>query len=144
MERYCIDCHDSVEAKGEVDLEAALFESEHKLEKDGHLLKLIQRTLTEEEMPPPQKKRQPTKQEREILVKEIADMYQKLADSQRDDPGHVVMQRLTKEEYRNVLRDLTGGIVTNAGVYLPNEGGAGEGFNNVGEAQGMGTTQVEK
>jgi len=54
------------------------------------------------------------------------------------------MQRLTKEEYRNVLRDLTGGIVTNAGVYLPNEGGAGEGFNNVGEAQGMGTTQVEK
>jgi hypothetical protein len=31
-----------------------------------------------------------------------------------------------------------------AGEYLPNEGGAGEGFSNVGEAQGMGVAQFEK
>jgi hypothetical protein len=61
-----------------------------------------------------------------------------------DEPGVVVIPRLTRHEYRNILRDLTGGIVLNAGQYLPNEGGAGEGFSNVGAAQGMGVAQFEK
>jgi len=54
------------------------------------------------------------------------------------------MARLTPHEYRNVIRDLSGGIVTDAGRYLPNEGGAGEGFSNVGEAQSMTPIQLEK
>jgi hypothetical protein len=70
--------------------------------------------------------------------------FEVISEAQRGDPGLVVIPRLSKHEYRNVLRDLSGGVVTRAGEYLPGEGGAGEGFSNVGEAQGMTPAVFEK
>lgn len=142
IEAYCIDCHDSTDAKGEVDLEV-VFETPGEFVNDGRLLELLHRTLSEGEMPPVGKK-QPSAKERQVMVGILDKLYGDLAERHRDEPGHVVMQRLTKQEYRNVLRDLTDGIVVDAGKYLPEEGGTGEGFDNVGEAQGMETAQVEK
>ncbi|MEM7011830.1 MAG: DUF1587 domain-containing protein, partial [Verrucomicrobiota bacterium] len=142
IETRCINCHDSIEAKGEVNLEI-VFDDPDAFANDGRLLELLHRTLAEGEMPPPNQK-QPSDDERAAMIAALDSLYADLAEKHRDEPGHVVMQRLTKQEYRNVIRDLTGGVVTDAGGYLPNEGGAGEGFNNVGEAQGMGATQVEK
>ena len=67
-----------------------------------------------------------------------------LAERLRDDPGDVQLVRLTPYEYRNIMRDLSGGVFLDAGRLLPNEGGAGEGFANVGAAQSMTPSQYEK
>ena len=144
LEKYCIDCHDSTDAKGEIDLETLLFEKPDQLTGNGDLLERLRRVIDEGEMPPAKKKRQPTAGERQKISSALASIYLQLAETQRDDPGKVVMSRLSRQQYRNALRDLSGGVLLTAGKYLPNEGGAGEGFDNVGLAQSMGASHVEK
>ena len=60
LEKYCIDCHDSTDAKGEIDLETLLFEKPDQLTGNGDLLERLRRVIDEGEMPPAKKKRQPT------------------------------------------------------------------------------------
>ena len=144
LDKYCIDCHDSTDAKGEIDLETLLHEKPDQLTGNGDLLERLRRVIDEGEMPPAKKKRQPTASERQKMSSALASIYLQLAETQRDDPGKVVMSRLSRQQYRNALRDLSGGVLLTAGKYLPNEGGAGEGFDNVGLAQSMGASHVEK
>ncbi len=135
FEQFCFDCHDSEQAEAEINLESFLsapLDSE-----SGALLQRIIHVLEDERMPPPRKRLQPSSREREAMSQWSRRSYQILADRFDGDPGRVVMARLTPYEYRNVVEHLSGGVVTDAGRYLPNEGGAGEGFANVGEAQSM-------
>jgi hypothetical protein len=142
FEAFCYLCHDAIQAEGELDLESFLSTP---LDGSGApTLEGILRQLQDEDMPPRKSRRQPTPEERSGMIAWAQDRLDALAEAGRDDPGPVVMSRLTREEYRRVLRDLTGGVVMTAGTYLPNEGGAGEGFSNVGAAQGMGVAPVEK
>lgn len=143
FEKFCFDCHDDSQAEAELDL----FNFFKKPEADpqvGRTLQNVISALEHEDMPPQKSKRQPSAGERRKMAEFANGIRARIAKEQKDDPGHVVMARLTPHEYRNVIRDLSGGIVTDAGRYLPNEGGAGEGFSNVGEAQSMTPIQLEK
>ncbi len=142
MANSCYECHDSDSAEAEIDLE--LLESGPV--DPYHAARLLEsvRLVIESGDMPPQKAEQPTKEERAMMLEWVDQQTDVLAETYEDDPGIVVMPRLTNYEYRNVIRDLSGGVVTNAGRFLPNEGGAGEGFANVGMAQGMATTHLEK
>ncbi|MGB8168600.1 MAG: DUF1592 domain-containing protein [Chthoniobacteraceae bacterium] len=140
---YCTTCHNAEKTEGELDLEALLAKPET-LWADGKLLDLLHDVVADGDMPPKKAKKKLSATEREQLRKLLDGAVNSLAQRQRDDPGLVVMPRLTRGEYRNVIRALSGGVVMKAGEYLPNEGGAGEGFANVGEAQSMSAAQFEK
>lgn len=142
FESFCFKCHDATQTEGELDLEA--FIAQKPAAAHVATLEDIILRIEEGDMPPKKSRKQPTTTERAEMIAWARGQIDALAEASMDDPGPVVMARLTRPEYRNVIRDLSGGIVLSAGQYLPNEGGAGEGFSNVGEAQGMGVAQFEK
>lgn len=142
FESFCFKCHDATQTEGDLDLEA--FVAQKPAAAHVATLEDIILRIEEGDMPPKKSRKQPTTAERAELIAWARGQIDALAEASMDDPGPVVMARLTRPEYRNVIRDLSGGIVLSAGEYLPNEGGAGEGFSNVGEAQGMGVVQFEK
>jgi hypothetical protein len=139
----CADCHGAQTQEAELDL-VSLVQSPGVLRQDFQRLNRIVRAIESGEMPPEDAEPQPSLDERRQLVDWLKSEIAAMAEAERDDPGVVVMPRLSRHEYRNVIRDLTGGVVTDAGRLMPNEGGAGEGFANVGEAQGMSAAQYEK
>jgi hypothetical protein len=142
FESFCIKCHDATQTDGELDLEAVTSGKADPAQ--WRVWEEIIARIQEGDMPPKKARKQPTAPERAEMIAWAQTQIDSLATATQDDPGHVVMARLTREEYRRVIRDLSGGVVLSAGAYLPNEGGAGEGFSNVGEAQGMGLAQFEK
>lgn len=143
IKTFCADCHGADTQEAELNL-VSLFSSPESLRGDFRRLQGILRVVESGEMPPDEfEPRLPTAA-RAQLVDWLRAEIAAIAEAERDDPGVVVMSRLAKHEYRNVIRDLTGGVVMNAGRLMPNEGGAGEGFANVGEAQGMSAAQFEK
>lgn len=142
FEQYCFKCHDSTQTEGDLDLEA--FVTKKADVGSVPTLEDIIVRITEGDMPPKKSRKQPDAAQKAEMIAWAQGQLDAMAEAGMDDPGVVVMPRLTRHEYRNVIRDLSGGIVVTAGEYLPNEGGAGEGFSNVGEAQGMGTAQFEK
>ena len=104
LANYCFECHDSDSADAEIDLESLEsgpinpFFAMRTLEK-------IQQVVLVEEMPP-KKAEQPGKGEREAMLNWVNAQIDQLADTFEDDPGTVVMPRLTNYEYRNVIRDI--------------------------------------
>jgi hypothetical protein len=142
FESFCIKCHDATQTDGELDLEALTARKAGPAQ--WRVLEEIIARVEQGDMPPKKSRKQPTAYEREEIIAWAKTQINSLAAATQDDPGNVVMSRLTRAEYRNVTRDLSGGVVLSAGEYLPNEGGAGEGFSNVGEAQGIGLAQFEK
>ncbi len=140
---YCTACHNAEKTEGEIDLEALLAKPET-LWRDAKLLDTLHAVVADGDMPPKKAKKKLAAAEREQLRLLLDRAISSLAETHRDDPGLVVMPRLTRNEYRNVIRDLSDGVLTKAGEYLPNEGGAGEGFANVGEAQSMSAAHFEK
>lgn len=142
FESFCFKCHDATQTEGELDLEALMARKADAAQ--WQVWEEIIARIEQGDMPPKKARKQPTASERAEMIAWAKTQIDSLAAVTRDDPGMVVMSRLTREEYRRVIRDLSGGVVTSAGAYLPNEGGAGEGFSNVGEAQGMGMAQFEK
>ena len=142
FEQYCFKCHDATQAEGDLDLEDFI-SKQSDIASVATLEEIIVR-IAEGDMPPKKSRKQPDAAQKAEMIAWAQGKLDAMAEAGMDDPGLVVMPRLTRHEYRNVIRDLSGGIVLKAGEYLPNEGGAGEGFSNVGEAQGMGMAQFEK
>lgn len=142
LEQHCFKCHDATQTEGDLDLEGFLAKKAD-LGSVATLKDIILR-IAEGDMPPKKSRKQPDSAQKQEMIAWARGQLDAMAQASMDDPGRVVMPRLSRHEYRNVIRDLSGGIVLKAGEYLPNEGGAGEGFSNVGEAQGMGTAQFEK
>lgn len=140
--QHCFKCHDATQAEGDLDLEHFV-SAQADLAAATTLEDIIVR-LQEGDMPPKKSKKQPADAERRAMIAWAQSRLDALAEASMDALGVVVMSRLARHQYRNIIRDLSGGIVLNAGEYLPNEGGAGEGFSNVGAAQGMGVAQFEK
>ena len=142
FEQYCFKCHDATQAEGDLDLEGFVTKTSDIA--SVATLEDIMVRIAEGDMPPKKSRKQPDASQKEEIIAWAQGQLDAMAEAGMDDPGLVVMPRLTRHEYHNVIRDLSGGIVLKGGEYLPNEGGAGEGFSNVGEAQGMGMAQFEK
>lgn len=143
LRTYCIACHNGDQAEAELNLSQVVAQPQS-LRSDFSLLTRIFEAVSTDAMPPSDAERKLGSAEREQLKRWLQAELAAVAVAQEGDPGLVVMPRLTKSEYRNVIRDLSGGTVRDGGHYLPQEGGAGEGFANVGEAQGMNPAQFEK
>jgi len=140
LAKYCYSCHGEVDAKGHLNLEQLPDEAAYLA--DHTLLENLEWVLDEMEMPPGTAPL-PTHDERELLSEWVRTQLLTLRESTPDDPGVVVMPRLTRAAYRNVIREVTGHTYP-VDELLPPDSAAGEGFTNVGEAQTVSPVDVEK
>ncbi len=139
---YCFECHDNLNAEAEVNLEALLDEPHSLFAQPGLMQNLL--WLIEDGEMPPVDAEQPSAPERAAMIAALRKDLDHLADLHQGDPGRVIMPRLTRDEYENVIRDLSGGVVElDAARFLAAPTRAGEGFTNVGEAHGSTLTDIE-
>ncbi|KAA5540723.1 DUF1592 domain-containing protein [Roseiconus nitratireducens] len=140
LSHHCFDCHDGSTTEGELNL-ASMVEVDG--ESQARIYQRVAERVAAGEMPPDDASSL-SDEERRSILRHVDKRLSDLADALRDDPGRVELTRLTPYEYRNIMRDISGGVFVGAGRFLPNEGGAGEGFANVGAAQSMTLAQYEK
>ena len=141
LEKYCFDCHDADVSKGDIDL--AQFRNEAEASKDPDLWETAKRLVHDYEMPPSDKKKQPSEEEREVLLGWMKGALDRMALANAGDPGKVTMRRLTNSEFDNTIRDLTG-LRLNLSRNFSKDGGGGEGFANTGDVLFTSPEQIEK
>lgn len=138
----CIDYHGPTKPKADFNMQPFV-DAGGDFASHPRRLELVIEQLESGEMPPKKAKRKATDAERAHLLSALRGHLAELQKAGQDDPGPVVMARLTASLYRNVIRDLTG-TDFDAGEFITSQGGAGEGFENVGAAQNFPAGQFEK
>jgi AraC-like DNA-binding protein len=138
--KYCQECHNQRQAKGELDL--TRFAGDRDVTNDFRRWNTIIEFIRDGEMPP-EDKPQPTLEERNAVVAAIETILLTEAKKQAGDPGVVLPRRLSNTEYDLSLRDLTGAAIR-ATAEFPADPAGGEGFDNTGEALGMTPSLLNK
>ena len=138
LEKYCFDCHADGVNKGNVAFDE--FKTDQAVLEDRelwlHALKNLRAGLM-----PPQKKSQPTPEEKERLTQWIKRAVF-AADPQNPDPGRVTIRRLNRVEYHNTIRDLLGVDFDTASVFPPDD--TGHGFDNIADVLTLPPMLLEK
>ena len=140
VEKYCTDCHDDGTKKGDLSLEILRKPDPARL--DIRLWDKVREELRVGEMPP-EKKPQPSPEEKKAILDWIANSEVALRARQQADPGTHRTRRLTRHEYDYTLRDLLG-ISGQPGETWPSDGAGGEGFENNADTLFLSTLVVEK
>lgn len=138
FEKYCYDCHGDGMKKGGFALDrdrdvAAM--TQHRAD-----WQLVLRNVRSSEMPP-EKKPQPTAEEREIILGWLS-QYVLSADCSKPDPGRVTVRRLNRAEYNNTIRDLVGVDFQPADDFPADD--IGYGFDNIGDVLSLSPILFEK
>ncbi len=142
LSALCYDCHGEKKQKGDLDLQK--FADKRAIQRGALHWQGVLRALAEHEMPPETAKRQPTAAERERLSGWIANALDTLDPGDfPNDPGHVVLHRLTRTEYNNTIRDLLGVDHRPADTF-PEDAGGGGGFDNNADTLFVPPVMVEK
>jgi len=139
LRKLCAGCHGAKKPKGHLQIDRL----SHELAA-GHDAEAWQDVLDRVnlgEMPPP-KSQQPTKEERQVLVRWLTDGLRQAAESRKNSSGRVVMRRLTRYEYQNTMRDLLG-VDLDYAAELPPEPLSPDGFLNNGASLEMSPSQLE-
>lgn len=106
LERYCFDCHSDGVDKGnfEFDKILKLPTNSRETRKTWHK---IWDVIEEQQMPPADKKRQPTKAEREeMLIGLEVSIFS--VDRQKEYAGPISLVRMSNEQYGNFVKDISG------------------------------------
>lgn len=140
LQKYCYDCHGPEHQKA--GLSFSQYQTEADFKADPDVLEMVQFVMEEGEMPPKAEEKQLTVAENDLLLHWLEATLAAIENATPNDPGLVVMPRLNHREYARVLRDLTGKPI-DVTSFLVRDSTAGEGFLNVGQAQGMGVGQFE-
>jgi hypothetical protein len=125
VQKHCLRCHGGEKPKGGVNL--AKFEDEESLRGDPELWAEVVDALTERTMPPPGNKAGPNEDERERAAASIQAVLDAIEGV--SDPGPSLVQRLTRRQYNNTVRDLLG-VDSHPADAFPTDGGGGGGFDN--------------
>jgi hypothetical protein len=138
LQKFCADCHNSDKKKGDLDLTNPLAKPDFAADHD--VWEKMAELMANREMPP-EKKPQPSEDERHLVTHWIEQQMQSLAASEAPNPGRVTLRRLNKEEYRRTVYDLI------AVDYNPEDFPADEvgyGFNNIGDVLSLSPMLMEK
>jgi hypothetical protein len=141
LEKFCVDCHSTEKAKGDLDLER--FSSSREVLADTKLWQMVVEQVGLGEMPPKEKK-QPSTAERERLLGWVERALDVAARERAGDPGPVVLRRLNNVEFTYTLRDLTGLESIEPAREFPPDSAAGEGFMNTGNSLVMSPSMFTK
>jgi hypothetical protein len=139
MGRYCFECHGAKKQESDLDLEKAFAST---LTQDHRLLESLLEVVSEGDMPPKEATVKPSDTERAALVTWLTTARTTLTMASQDDPGKVVIGRLTKAQYNYVIRDLTGHQLQ-AAKYFPDDVVAKSGFNNAGAQLSVSAAHID-
>ncbi|MBT4622797.1 MAG: DUF1592 domain-containing protein [Verrucomicrobia bacterium] len=142
MKDICFGCHGNKRAKAELNLE--LLSANPDFFKDGRTWEHVSEMLRHREMPPENKK-QPTEDQRIMLIEFIEKELAKFDCSNPAvpvNPGRVTLRRLNRSEYNNTIRDLFG-VDYQPAADFPNDE-VGYGFDNIGDVLSMSPILMEK
>lgn len=138
LENYCFDCHADGANKGNITFDE--FKSDAAALADHDLWWQVLKNLRAGLMPP-QKKSQPTAEEKERIEHWIKRAVF-AADPQNPDPGRVTIRRLNRVEYQNTIRDLLGVKFDAQTAFPPDD--TGHGFDNIGDVLTLPPMLLEK
>ncbi len=141
LQNYCLDCHSTKSAKGDLDLER--FTSLSIVLGESSVWQQVVEQVELGEMPPNDKK-QPSPRDRDGLLKWVDGAMNEAARARAGDPGPVVLRRLNNAEYTYTIRDLTGVGSLNPAKEFPADSAAGEGFMNTGNSLVMSPSMLGK
>ena len=138
VEKYCVNCHGAKKQKGDVRLDT--LDGDLVNGKSVFLWKDVLHRLETGEMPP-EDEPQPTEAERDALAQWIRAELRKRLTVQHGAPGRVVLRRLSRQEYRNTMRDLLG-LDYDVGRELPPDTTYHD-FDHVASVQELSRAQME-
>jgi hypothetical protein len=141
LKEYCLGCHSTEKAKGELDLER--FTSLSHIIKQPKVWQGVLDQVSLGEMPPSEKPQLSAADK--LKLQQWVNLALKAAGEARaGDPGPVVLRRLNNAEYTYTLRDLTGVPTLDPAREFPVDSASGEGFMNVGNSLVMSPSLVTK
>lgn len=139
FQRYCYRCHNPDETKGNTilsqDVDPRLI-LEHRATWETALSMLESKDM------PPEKAKQPSDEERQLMIQFLTQTLDSLDCTAQQDPGPPPFRRLNRTEYDNAVADLTGLNLHLAENFPPDPSGFG--FDNIGEVLTLSPLQVEQ
>ncbi len=138
LESYCADCHLDGADEGGVTLDALLDPNTAANEK-----KLWDRALKQlrHDLMPPRDMDQPSAEE-QLAVEQWIKQAVFAIDPEDPDPGHVIVRRLNRIEYRNTIKDLLGYEINTDVLFPPDD--TGHGFDNMADVLTLSPMLMEK
>ncbi len=140
LQRYCLDCHNNDEAEARINVQSMTDDID--FESNFRDWEKVVRMLRDGRMPP-EDMPQPADSERSRLIQSVEAGIRSYIDHHAGDPGDVVIRRLTSAEYGYTIHDLTGLDLDLEQGFISDAVG-GEGFTNVGGAQFMQDSTLER
>jgi len=139
LRTYCFDCHGSEHAEGDVKLDK--YESVEAVLGDR---KEWMRALKQVQLGsmPPVDGPELDPQTRARMIKLIDDLANAVDCVRNPNPGKVTLRRLTRNEYRNTVRDLVGVDYEPAAGFPGDD--VGYGFDNIGDVLSLPPLLMEK
>jgi hypothetical protein len=138
LENYCFDCHGDGEHRGGVAFDE--FKTHQAVLDDRDLWLNVFKNLRAGLMPP-QKRDQPTTEEKE-RIEEWIKLSVFNADPKNPDPGRVTIRRLNRVEYHNTIRDLLGVDFDTGTAFPPDD--TGYGFDDIADVLTLPPMLLEK
>ncbi|MFO0802073.1 MAG: DUF1592 domain-containing protein [Gemmataceae bacterium] len=140
VKKYCIECHNADKAGGGLAIDG--YKTESLARKGRKDWMAMQEQIQSSMMPPKKRMLQPTKDEREFVVKWIEESLTKVDCGLAKDPGRVTIRRLNRAEYNNTVRDLCGVDFKPADDFPADD--VGYGFDNIGDVLSFQPILMEK
>jgi hypothetical protein len=137
--KFCVECHGKEKQKAEINFET--YKDVAEILADRNTWEKVRDMLRSREMPP-EKKPQPSEEERQQLVRFIEAELAKLDCTGPVNPGKVTIRRLNRNEYNNTIRDLIGIDFRPAADFPSDE--VGYGFDNIGDVLSLPPILMEK
>lgn len=129
VEKHCFSCHNDQKRSGGVNIKnffVGVNDFEERIVKGGKLWMDISKLVQSGEMPPAGEPPM-TSEERETLIDGINTLLRNSLNA--NDPGRVVIRRLSHSEYEYSILNLVG-VNYDANANFPSDGSGGAGFDN--------------
>ena len=136
--KYCGSCHGAKE--GTAGLSLLAFKRQADVLRSRSEWEKVSQNISSAHMPP-QGTPQPTQAERDLMTGWIDSTLSK-SDCNLNDPGHITMRRLNRDEYNNTIRDLTGLDIHPADEFPSDD--VGYGFDNIGDVLSISPLLMDK
>ena len=124
LQKFCVGCHG--ERRPKAGINVAKLKDSASLAADIDLAQLVADSIADGSMPPKDKPA-PSESERQSVAQAIEASLAALETVK--DPGPSLIQRLTRRQYNNTIRDLLG-IDDHPADAFPSDGGGGGGVDN--------------
>jgi hypothetical protein len=140
LQKYCYECHGEKAPRAGVDL--ARYKSPRQVFEGRRLWSSVLEKIRAGEMPPDDAKATPSATERDALAAWVSTALSTVDCQSRGQAGQVTLRRLTRYEYRNSVRDLTGVDYQPASDFPGDD--TGYGFDNIGDVLSLPPILLEK